>query len=192
VAEIRAVRSTTDIEAARRLAWAFVAFLRERYPEMHAHIEAHLQEQNFRDQLADVRRYVDPPAGACVLAGDDGEPCGVVMRKAAGGRACGMNRLFVRPSARRTGTGRELCRRLMAAAPRAVGDTEMRVSALYRWLGFAAGVPFECGGDGPDPRVIFMRRRLEDEAWDCAPRGGRPVKRERGPVRPGAADRGAG
>lgn len=170
--EIRAVRSTTDIEAARTLAWAFVAFLRERYPEMNAHIDAYLQDQDFRGQLADFRRYFNPPAGECLLAVADGEPCGVVMLKAAGGSECEMNRLFVRPTARRRGTGRELCHRLMAAG-RALGYTEMRLSALYghaealalyRSLGFTACAPFGGGGDGDDPRVIFMHRRLEDEA----------------------------
>lgn len=122
MAEIRAVRSTTDIETARRLAWAFVAFLRER-------IDAYLQGQDAPVQLADFRRYFHPPAGECRLAIDDGAPCGVAMLKAAGGRACEMNRLFVRPTARRRGTEREPCRRLMAAG-RALGYTERRLSAL--------------------------------------------------------------
>lgn len=166
--EIRNARTDDDISAATTLAWEFVAFLQERYPEMNAEIQAYLERQDFAGQLSRFPQYFNPPAGECVLAFDHGVPAGTVMLKAGGDEVCEMNRMFVRPAARGLGIGRKLCTALIAEA-RKLRYSEIRLSALfrhyealplYRSLGFVPCEPFGRSGSVDDPRVIFMRLDL--------------------------------
>ena len=168
MAEIKKVRTQSDIDAARTLAWEFVAFLRERYPEMNAEIDDYLEAQDFQGQLSDFTTFFNPPAGECLLATHADMPAGIVMLKAGGGSECELNRMYVRPSARGLGLGRRLCAQLIEEAER-LGYLEIRLSALfrhhealplYRSLGFVECGPFAGGGTAEDQRVIFMRRPL--------------------------------
>ena len=163
--DIVKARSDADIAAVTELAWEFVDFLRTRYPERLEDLELYLKKQRFTEMLANFRDHFNPPKGECFLARLDDRPVGIVMLKANFGKACEMNRMFVRAEARGRGIGRALCNALIAEA-RALGYAEMRLGALdrhvealplYRSLGFAA-VPARRGAQ--DDGVIHMRLTL--------------------------------
>lgn len=87
--------------------------------------------------------------GAFLLAGSGGSIDGCVGVTPATGGSCEMNRLWIRPHARRAGLGRALCEASMDAA-RELGFTRMILDvvperdhalALYRSLGFVETPP---------------------------------------------------
>jgi len=93
------------------------------------------------------------------------EPGGCVAVKDLGERICELKRLFVRPAARGTGTGRALAAAAIERA-RGLGYSVMRLdtlptmaeaASLYRSLGF---VEVERYNDNPAPGVRFMELRL--------------------------------
>lgn len=167
---ITKVRTPADVDAARALAWDFVGFLRERYPEMNAEIDAYLESQDFEGMLAAFSDHFNPPTGECLLARLDGRPVGLLMLKRVDDETCEMNRMYVDPSARGRGVGRALCERLFREAW-ALGYRTMRLSALYRHdealslyasLGFERCPSFEKHHDEGDDRLVCMIRSLEE------------------------------
>ncbi|MGR3724013.1 GNAT family N-acetyltransferase [Abyssibius alkaniclasticus] len=160
-------RSDDDIAEVTRLAWEFVAFLKDRYPERIAQIDEYLERQRFVQMLADFRSYFNPPKGECVLARLEGVGVGIVMLKPVQGELCEMNRMFVTPKARGYGVGRRLCTTLFDRA-RALGYRQMRLGALDRHdeaLGLYRSLGFEPDPE-PDehaanvPGVISLRMHL--------------------------------
>ena len=144
VIRIAPVRSDADAAAAGRLARDFFAYLREKFPESEAAIDAYLVIQDFEGQLGTFREHFSPPHGECMLARMDGAPVGVVMLKPYAPGVCELNRMYVAREARGHGVGRGLCEGLIARA-RELGYREMRLDALnerveavplYRRLGF--------------------------------------------------------
>jgi len=142
--KISLVRAQAQADEVRTLAWEFVDWLRSRYPDDLATIDEYLVNQKFAEQLANLLEHFRPPDGECLLAEVDGTSAGIVMLKPAGPETCEMNRMFVRPEARRRGVGRALCLRLMDRA-RELGYRSMILSALdqhfealplYHALGF--------------------------------------------------------
>jgi GNAT superfamily N-acetyltransferase len=142
---ISTVRTDEDAEIVRALAWEFVAWLRERYPDMLDMIDTYLKTQKFDEQLAGLLTIFAPPKGECLLAKIGGEPAGIVMLKPHPSGACEMNRMFVRSTARGKGVGLALGQTLVQEA-RNLGYGRMILSAgfrhdeaipLYRRLGFA-------------------------------------------------------
>ena len=141
---IAPVRSDDDVAEAARLARAFFGYLRARFPESVAAIDAYLVLQDFEGQLAEFRAHFSPPHGECMLARLDGAAVGVVMLKPYSPGVCELNRMYVAPEARGRGAGRGLCEGLIARA-RELGYREIRLDALnarveavplYRKLGF--------------------------------------------------------
>lgn len=128
---IERVRSDRQAAAVEELAWAFVAWLRDRYPDMADDIDHYLVEQDFAHRITDVRRYYGPPKGDCLLAEVDGNPVGILMLKDIGGGECEMNRMYVSDAARGQGVGRKLVAALLDLA-RELGFARMRLSALPR------------------------------------------------------------
>ena len=114
----------------------------------------------FDDELAEL------PYEVLLVASIDGEPVGCVALRRLDDDACEMKRMFVRPEARGTGTGRALALASLERA-RALGYRTMRLDtlprkmeaagALYRSLGF---VEVERYNDNPIEGVIFMELRL--------------------------------
>jgi ribosomal protein S18 acetylase RimI-like enzyme len=102
---------------------------------------------------------------AVLLARRDGEIVGCVALKRLPDGACEMKRLYVRPTARGAGTGRELVEAAIARA-RELGYRVMRLDtlpemdaarALYLSLGFR---PIERYNDNPVVGVLFFELRL--------------------------------
>ncbi len=146
--DIRIERVRDEAQAAhvRAMAWEFIDWLKERYPELHEVIEEYLVNQDFRGMLASLLESFTPPEGECLLARLDGAPVGILMLKPYPGEDCvsEMNRMFVRPTARGQGVARALALELIDRA-RDLGYEAMVLSgldrhtealALYRSLGF--------------------------------------------------------
>jgi ribosomal protein S18 acetylase RimI-like enzyme len=102
---------------------------------------------------------------ALLVAGIDGEVAGCVAVKELGDGACEMKRLYVRPEARGSGTGRELVEASIAKA-RELGYSVMRLDtlptmdaarALYLSLGFQ---PIDRYNDNPIEGVLFFELQL--------------------------------
>jgi len=129
--EIERVRSQEQADAVNALAYEFVGWLHQRYPEMETEIDAYLQHQKFDEQIREVLTYFTPPKGECLLASHDGQPAGILMLKGLGEGICEMNRMFVRDSARGQGAGRALVEGLKQCA-REMGFRTMTLSALPR------------------------------------------------------------
>ena len=144
--KVELVRCPEQADHVRLLAWEFVAWLKDRYPELELAIEEYLTNQDFRGMLDNLLEEFAPPASECLLAKLDGEPVGILMLKPFRDDICEMNRMFVRPAGRGQGMGRALCVRLIERA-RDLGYHTMVLSALdkhdealslYRSLGFEA------------------------------------------------------
>lgn len=142
--EIRQVRKKEDAEAVYVLAYEFIAWLRDRYPDMSDDITNYMKHQKFDEQIRDVLIHYNPPKGECLLALRDDEPVGILMLKDIGAQACEMNRMFVRESGRGLGIGRALVDRLIERAVE-MGFSTMELGALprhheaialYRSMGF--------------------------------------------------------
>ncbi len=129
--DIRSVRTREDADAVYTLAYEFIDWLRERYPDMRDQIESYMRAQKFDEQIRDVLVHYNPPKGECLLAVNGDEPVGILMLKTFGEGVCEMNRMFVRDSARGLGVGRALVRDLTRRA-REMGFTTMVLSALPR------------------------------------------------------------
>lgn len=129
--EIVRARSAGEIAAARALVWEFFDFLRGRYPEMQAELDAYIAHQDVAGGLENFGDYFLPPNGECFLARHKGDFVGLVMLKPRGGGDGEMNRMFVRESARGLGLGRKLAEALVGEA-RALGLGTLWLNAIYR------------------------------------------------------------
>ena len=142
--KIALVRNEEQAAHVRAMAWEFVDWLRERYPDLHATIDEYLENQGFAGMLERLLDTFTPPEGECLIATLDDAPVGILMLKPYGSGVAEMNRMFVRPGARGAGAARALAARLIERA-RDLGYNEMVLSALdqhhealalYRSIGF--------------------------------------------------------
>jgi len=129
--QIDLVRKQDQADAVYILAYEFIDWLRDRYPEMASEIDVYLEHQNFDAQIREVLTHFNPPNGECLLATNAGEPVGILMLKRIDSTICEMNRMFVRESARGLGAGRALVEDLKQRA-REMGFETMTLSALPR------------------------------------------------------------
>lgn len=138
------VRTETDAAAVRVLVDEFFDWMRDRYPDDAAIIDAYIATQDIDGQMRNLLTLFAPPHADCLLAWLDGVPVGIVMTKPHSPGICEMNRMFVRPSARGHGVGRALVVELLSTA-RDLGYTKMMLAAgpyhteavaLYRSFGF--------------------------------------------------------
>lgn len=141
---IEPVRTDEQAKVTEVMAWEFVDWLKERYPESLREIDDYMERQEFAKRMADVRVDYAPPSGESLIAGLDGAPVGILMMHGISDTTCEMNRMFVRPAARGNGVARLLAEQLIEAARR-MGFKRMTLGALsrhhealplYRSLGF--------------------------------------------------------
>jgi GNAT superfamily N-acetyltransferase len=128
---ISVVRSEADIADTTMLVWEFFDFLRLRYPDMIPELDAYIESQEVAARLADFTNHYNPPAGECFLARRNAEPVGIVMVRPRSDGAAELNRMYVRETARGTGTGRALCARAIGMA-RDLGYPAIWLSLLHR------------------------------------------------------------
>lgn len=136
---IRPVEQLADIAAFRRLCVEYGRTL-EYTSEC-----ASLEHQGFATELDKLPGRYASPRGIILLAmQSDGDPIGCVALRPLDDELCEMKRMYVRPAARGTGTGRLLAAAIITQA-RAIGYRAMRLdtgasmtaaTALYWKLGF--------------------------------------------------------
>ncbi len=117
--------------------------------------------QNFEAELADLPGKYAPPQGRLLLGWRDGSVMGCVAMRPIDASRCEMKRLYVRPSTRGTGLGRDLALRICDEA-RAAGyrqicldtlTTMTAARAVYEALGFR---PIEPYVFNPLPGAMFL------------------------------------
>ena len=123
----------------------------------------YLELQDYDEELRHLEGKYGPPRGALILAEENGAAAGCIALKQMDeeGR-CELKRLYVRPAFRGRGLGRELTRRIIAAA-REIGYKEMLLDTLpflqsaqriYRAAGFRE---IEKYNDSPMDDATYMK-----------------------------------
>ena len=122
--------------------------------------------QSFDKELADLPGDYAPPMGRLLLAEYEGIPVGCVALHPLEPGICEMKRLYLRPSYRGHGRGRQLAEAIISEA-RAIGYRSMRLDtvepvmkdavALYRRLGFREIPPYR---PNPQPGTLYMELEL--------------------------------
>jgi ribosomal protein S18 acetylase RimI-like enzyme len=151
---LSAPRSDQDWRSARRLIEEYAASL-----------QVDLCFQNFAHELEHLAAEYGPPAGAFLLAGEDGARLGCVgLRRLAEGTG-EVKRLYVAPAARGRGLGRLLAEGIVAEArrlgyARLVLDTlpsMTEAQSLYRSLGFEPAAAYRFN---PVPGTVYLELAL--------------------------------
>jgi carbonic anhydrase len=151
--EIRQIQNKEDAEKVIYLVGRFVQWLRERYPDKHAEIDAYFESQGLEQQLRSILELSGPGPCEVLLALENGEPAGTVMLTRVDEATCEMNRLFVPGEYRGLNIGRRLCEHLIDVAKNS-GYRRMRLSTglhhteakgLYLSLGFRPCEKFHAG-----------------------------------------------
>jgi ribosomal protein S18 acetylase RimI-like enzyme len=121
--------------------------------------------QNFSKELADLPGDYIPPRGALLIGLVDDEAAGCIALHSWADDIAEMKRLFVRPTARGSGLGRELALAVVERA-RSAGYRRLRLDTLpsmqsairlYRSLGFEEIPPYRAN---PVPGSLFFERDL--------------------------------
>ena len=121
--------------------------------------------QNFAAELEDLPGKYAPPDGALLLAMQDQQAVGCVALRRWSATDAEMKRLYIQPSYRQLGLGRELTRCIVERA-RELGyrrvvldtlDSMQGAQALYRSLGFASIEPYYIN---PLPGALYFARDL--------------------------------
>jgi putative acetyltransferase len=129
-----------------------IGHVRELFLEYAASLDFSLCFQDFRQEVDTLPGKYLPPDGLLLLAAEEsGEPAGCIAVRPLGDGECEMKRLYVRPSCRGTGTGRELVEAAVAWA-RGRGYRAMKLDTipgkmdaairLYRSFGFVECTPY--------------------------------------------------
>ena len=150
-----------------------VELVRTLFREYAEGIGVDLSFQGFEEELAALPGGYD----AVLVARLDGEPAGCVGVRPLEPGVCEMKRLYVRPSARGTGTGRALAAASVEHA-QALGYARMRLDTLpsmeaaqrlYRSLGFVEIEPYR---HNPVAGTAFMELDLSRSGTAPGSRGG--------------------
>jgi len=126
--------------------------------------------EDFEKEVASLPGFYAPPMGGILLAlrensENSGEPAGCGALRNFNEDACEMKRLYVRPSFRGAGAGRELVKQLIAEA-RSIGYRRMLLDTLpsmkeahklYRTFGFREISSYQ---KNPIPGALFFELAL--------------------------------
>lgn len=126
--------------------------------------------ERLEEELRDLPGPYAPPTGLFLLATHDGRPAGCVAMLRHNARTCELRRLYVDPSFRGRGLGRELVATLLREAGRGgysrmILDSHVSMRgahALYESLGFYRVTAPDDFPEALKPRVVFMARDLDD------------------------------
>jgi len=142
-----------------------VATARGLFEEYSRGVGVDLCFQNFSKELAELPGDYRPPRGALLAALVDGTAAGCIALHAWDADVAEMKRLYVRPTARGSGLGRELTLATIDRA-RSAGYRRLRLDTLpsmqtaitlYRSLGFTEIPPYR---QNPVPGSLFFELDL--------------------------------
>lgn len=162
--EVVDARSPEQLEQARGLIRALVAWHRRRHVDDLHLIDAYFDEAKFEAELAGLPGAYEP----LLLATVDGEAAGCVALRRLDRDACEMKRMYVDERFRGLGAGRALTERVLSDA-RALGYRAMRLDTsvrqtealtLYRSSGFEPVEPYYDVADELRGWLVFMERTL--------------------------------
>ena len=166
--EVRTAETPADLDEARRLIRAFLAWHREQHVEDLELIDAYFDPMAFEAELAGLPGEYGPPDGAPLLAWEDGVALGCVASHRHDETSSEMKRMFVPIAARGTGAGRALAEAIVAWA-RDAGYREMLLEtsvrqlpamSLYRSLGFVETEPYYDFPPEMRDWLVFFRLEL--------------------------------
>jgi ribosomal protein S18 acetylase RimI-like enzyme len=157
-----------DYPAVAELMRAFIRWHYDRHASDRAMIDSYFDEDAYEAELTSLPGYYAPPAGALLVAEEDGAIVGCVALKAFDDGRSEMKRLFVDPAAHGTGAGKKLALAIIERA-RSLGYSKMMLDTgprqveaqgLYRKLGFRDAEPYY--EMSPDLRdwLVFMELDL--------------------------------
>jgi GNAT superfamily N-acetyltransferase len=146
-----------------------VATFRALCEEYAASLPFSLCFQSFDDEMRTLPGRYAQPKGCMLLAWSGMHPAGCAALRPVpevGPGVCEMKRMYVRPTARGIGLGRDLAEALIqfaksAGYERMVLDSEPSFAAalsLYESLGFVHRSRYN---NDPDPHTVFMELRLD-------------------------------
>ena len=153
--KLKQAESAAEIEQARELFMEYAAWL-----------GVDLCFQGFDEELRELPGSYAPPSGRLLLALEDDGLMGCVALRPISAEVCEMKRLYLRPSARGRGLGKQLAAAIIEEA-RGIGYKQMRLDtlprrmppaiALYRSLGFTE---IEAYYSNPIEDVLYMELTL--------------------------------
>jgi putative acetyltransferase len=157
-----------ELDDARALMRAFVAWHRARHVEDIDLIERYFDQRAFDEELACLPGKYARPHGRLLLAYVDGRPAGCVALRELGDGICEMKRMFVPDAFRGRGVGRALAERIIAEGKEAGYrvmrlDTSRRQSEamrLYEKAGFRRIPPYYPLADDVKDWLVFFERTL--------------------------------
>lgn len=127
-----------------------VPHLRKLFRDYASELHLDLRFQHFDEELRGLPGDYAPPAGELLMAVAGSHPVGCVAMRPLAPRICEMKRLYVHPSFRGMGLGRQLIEAILAAARRE-NYSAMRLDtlssmkaarSLYRVFGFTPIPPY--------------------------------------------------
>jgi putative acetyltransferase len=133
--------------------------------EYAASLNINLDFQNFEEELLHFESEYAPPGGTFLLAHANNEFLGCAALRRFSATDCEMKRLYVRPSARNLGLGRQLAQALIAQA-KSLGYTRILLDtlptmqsaqSLYNSLGFQPTPPYRFN---PIPGSAYLKLDL--------------------------------
>lgn len=147
---IRPAQSPGDHAAVARLMREFVDWHYERHASDRAIIDSYFDPRKFEEELANLPGDFAPPAGALLVAEENGEIAGCVALRDLGDGVCEMKRMFVSSKFHGGGVGKVLAEAILAEARRLgyrrmmldTGPKQVEAQTLYRTLGFSDCEPY--------------------------------------------------
>ena len=164
--------SASQIDDARQLMRAFVAWHRRVHADDIARVDRYFDAAAFEAELATLPGKYEPPAGALLVAYADDQPAGCVAMRPLDEGACEMKRMFVRDEFRGLGIGRALAEAIITAA-RSAGYKVMRLDTgtdqteairLYARQGFKQIAPYYALPDDVARFLVFFELDLATRA----------------------------
>lgn len=165
--EISEMASESDVEVVRTILRSYVQWLFDTFPDETEDLSAYYSPERVQQALTEVATNFVPPSGIALIARISGRPVGCVLAHPIEPGIAEMKRLFVLPSARGKGLGRELIvalRRKMAdwGYPTIRLDTAVFLTdaiSLYRRMGFVEIEPYTVLPRGAARTALFMEWR---------------------------------
>ncbi|MEW9918716.1 GNAT family N-acetyltransferase [Marimonas sp. MJW-29] len=166
---IQPAEDPADIEAVRKLCWAYRDFLLGNSPRDREITETFYPTEKYQALMADLPRLHARPKGIILLARDaTGTAVGCGMTHALAHETAEIKRVFVTDAARGKGIAAGICEALIAQArtdgySRIVLDTSKSLAAaqsLYSRLGFSLRGPYQPIPDDVLPDLLFFELKL--------------------------------